>query len=147
MGSHDDDPLLDTEIIPKHGPPPIARMFEKMILFALNYIVSFTKLDPEAEDETPDNEGTPNTAEAHPGVDDGFFSDHPLKPAIVPRVGHDDGHGETGHSGNGHGPSNGHIPRRRPSFPYAPGYEPDVVSMRIRLVTVIGSHFLIVSTQ
>lgn len=52
-----------------------------------------------------------------------------MKPAIVPKVGHEDGHGGTGHSGNGHHvPSNGHIPRRRPSFPYAPGYDPEVVS-------------------
>lgn len=132
-------------MIPKPR-PPIASKYHKL-LFNI-YFVSYTNwftiiLDPEIdeEDDGPEN-NIPNTPEAHPGVDDSFFpGDFPNHDhngdgppfSLGPRVG-----GESDDDGRGIITPNGVKPRR-PSvsrdFPYAPGYNPNVVSIQ-------NSHFL-----
>lgn len=110
----DAEPLLETtddaEIIPKER-PPIAHP------------------ENDDDDEIDVHNNIPNTPDAHPGVDDGFFPHDHDNPDIFlgPRIGEDD-------IGSGKGiplpPTLNGIPPRRNSggsnFPYSPGYNPNV---------------------
>lgn len=97
--------------------------------------------DPERDDDDEENDvpDVPNTPDAHPGVDDGFFPGvdpstvhhNDDLPELGPRIGGDDTDVHQHDKGVAGNPPNGVIPRRpsvTSNFPYGPGFNPNVVS-------------------
>lgn len=88
--------------------------------------------DPELDDEPDDY--VPNTIGSHPGVDDGFFSTNPTTPNPPTTTSDSDGtrNDSDDRSIEKHVPSsngNGPTPGGPQSFPFAPGYNPNVVKL------------------
>lgn len=80
-----------------------------------------TELDDEESDESVEQH------EQNPGVDDGFF--------VGTRAEPDDTHNK--HDPNHNHNNDNHVPHENPSFPYAPGFNPNVVSKMLDLKTII----------
>lgn len=91
-----------------------------MPFFSLIYCTCFWKnIDSELDDE--ESEDTVSQHEQHPGVDDGFF--------VGTRADSDNDTNEK-HDSNHTNNHDNHIPHEYPPFPYAPGFNPNVVNFK-----------------